>query len=141
MLIKVATWDSKRERSMHWPFTVRADPSGFGQIEEVVTVLLRFVAIYSLFDSLNIVFASGVKGAGDTRFVMLMVFVFSFLGLALPTYIAMVFLRLGLMAAWTIITIYVIILSFAFLFRFLSGKWKTMLVIDTQDMIEKESVK
>jgi len=109
MLIKVATWDSKRERSMHWPFTVRADPSSFGQIEEVVTVLLRFVAIYSLFDSLNIVFASGVKGAGDTRFVMLMVFVFSFLGLALPTYIAMVFLRLGLMAAWTIITIYVII--------------------------------
>jgi MATE family multidrug resistance protein len=107
----------------------------------VVVVLLRFVAIYCLFDSLNIVFASGVKGAGDTRFVMAMIFVFSFLGLALPTYIAMVYLRLGLMVAWTIMTIYVVILGFAFLFRFLNGKWKTMLVIDTKDMIEKESTK
>jgi hypothetical protein len=34
-------------------------------------------------------------------------------------------------AAWTIMTIYVILLSFAFLLRFGSGKWKTMLVIDT----------
>ena len=124
-----------------WPFTVQADPSSFGQIEAVVVVLLRFVAIYCLFDSLNIVFASGVKGAGDTRFVMVMIFVFSFFGLALPTYIAMVHLRLGLMVAWTIMTIYVVILGFAFLFRFLNGKWKTMLVIDTQDMIEKESAK
>ena len=116
-----------------WPFTVRADPASFGQIEEVVIVLLRFVAIYSLFDGLNIIFASGVKGAGDTRFVMVMIFGFSVLGLALPTYIAMVVLRLGLMTAWTIITVYIIILSFAFLFRFLSGKWKAMLVIDAKD--------
>ena len=120
-----------------WPFTVLADPSSFGQIEEVVVVLLRFIAIYCLFDSLNIVFASGVKGAGDTRFVMAMIFVLSILGLALPTYIALVLLRLGLLAAWTIITIYVIILGFAFFFRFLYGKWKTMLVIDPQDMIKK----
>jgi MATE family multidrug resistance protein len=116
-----------------WPFTVRADPASFALIEEVVIVLLRFVAIYSLFDGLNIIFASGVKGAGDTRFVMVMIFGFSVLGLALPTYIAMVVLRLGLMTAWTIITVYIIILSFAFLFRFLSGKWKAMLVIDAKD--------
>jgi len=37
------------------------------------------------------------------------------------------------MTAWTILTVYVIILIFAFLFRFLSGKWKSMLVIDTKD--------
>lgn len=61
------------------------------------------------------------------------------LGLALPTYLAMVIFKLGLMAAWTIITIYIIILSFAFLFRFLSGKWKKMVVIDRKDMIKSES--
>jgi len=103
-------------------------------IEKLVIVLLRYVAVYSLFDGVSIVFSSGVKGAGDTRFVMLMIFVLSLLGLALPTYMTLIVFKLGLMSAWTVITIYIIILSFAFLFRFLSGKWKTMLVIDTREM-------
>ena len=34
-------------------------------------VLLRFVAAYCLFDALNVVFAGALKGAGDTRFIML----------------------------------------------------------------------
>jgi MATE family multidrug resistance protein len=37
------------------------------------------------------------------------------------------------MGAWTIMTMYVILLSFAFILRFLGGKWKTMLVIETKD--------
>ncbi|MBI4766220.1 MAG: MATE family efflux transporter [Deltaproteobacteria bacterium] len=123
-----------------WPFGIRSDPGSFAQIEKAVIVLLRFVAIYSLFDGFNIVFASGVKGAGDTRFVLMMIFGLSLFGLALPAYMAMVPFRLGLMAAWTIMTIYVILLSFAFLFRFLSGKWKTMLVIDTKYKVESKSV-
>jgi multidrug resistance protein, MATE family len=114
-----------------WPFNLRSNPVSFSKIEEVVIVLLRFVAIYSLFDGLNIVFASGVKGAGDTRFVLVMIFGLSLLGLAVPSYLALVTFRLGLMAAWTIMTAYVIILSFAFSFRFISGKWKTMIVIET----------
>ena len=32
-----------------------------------------FVALYSVFDSKNIIFASAIKGAGDTRFVMFMI--------------------------------------------------------------------
>ena len=77
-----------------WPFGVRADPAGFGQIEKLVVTLLRFVAVYSLFDGLNIVFSSGVKGAGDTRFVMVMIFALSLLGLALPTSVSYTHLTL-----------------------------------------------
>ena len=29
-------------------------------------ILLRFVAAYCLFDAMNVVFASALKGAGDT---------------------------------------------------------------------------
>jgi MATE family, multidrug efflux pump len=123
-----------------WPFGVRADPASFVPIKEVVIILLRFVAIYSLFDGLNIVFASGVKGAGDTRFVLVMIFGLSLLGLAIPTYLAMIIFKLGLMAAWTIITAYVIMLSFVFLFRFSSGRWKTMLVIETRETAKRESL-
>jgi MATE family multidrug resistance protein len=88
---------------------------------------------------MNIIFASGVKGAGDTRFVMVMMFIFSIFGLTIPTYIALVVLNLSLYVAWMIITIYIIILSFAFLFRFLGGKWKKMLVIETKPKVASDS--
>jgi multidrug resistance protein, MATE family len=113
-----------------WPFKVKADPSHFFRIEGWVIVLLRFVAVYSLFDGMNIVFASGVKGAGDTKYVMVMIFLISLFVFALPTYIVLEFLKMGLFGAWTIITLYVIILSLAFFLRFSGGKWKAMLVIE-----------
>jgi MATE family multidrug resistance protein len=122
-----------------WPFAVRADPAEFKAVEKLVIVLLRFVAVYSLFDGLSIAFASGIKGAGDTRFVMVMIFILTLLGLALPTYMALVIFKLGLMTAWTIITFYIILLSFAFFWRFLSGKWKTMLVIDTKAAVKNQA--
>ncbi len=113
-----------------WPFAVKADPKSFTAIKETATVLLRFIALYSLFDTMNIIFASGIKGAGDTRYVMLMTFFLSMFGLAIPTYIVLNVFHLNLYAAWTVITLYIVLLSFAFLARFLGGKWKTMRIIE-----------
>src|SRR5262249_16742057 len=45
------------------------DPALWGRVAALVPVLLRFVAVYSLFDSMNLVLASALRGAGDTRFV------------------------------------------------------------------------
>ena len=81
---------------------------------------------------MNIIYASGIKGAGDTRYVMLMMFAFSLVGLAIPTYVTLVVLDMGIYAAWTVLTLYIIILSFAFLFRFIGGKWKSMSVIEIE---------
>ena len=57
-------------------------------------------------------------------------FSFSISFLALPTYIALDWLHLGLYAAWAILTLYIGLLGFALLFRFLGGKWKAMRVIE-----------
>ncbi|MBW2061080.1 MAG: MATE family efflux transporter [Deltaproteobacteria bacterium] len=113
-----------------WPFTAQAEQASFVPIQDMTVILLRFVAIYCVFDTMNIIFASGVKGAGDTRFVMFMVIVFALLGLALPTYIALGLFNQGIYTAWIIFTVWVSLLGFAFLFRFLGGKWKTMSVIE-----------
>lgn len=118
-----------------WPFAVKADPKSFTAIKETAIILLRFIAVYSLFDTMNIIFASGIKGAGDTRYVMLMTFVLSLFGLAIPTYVVLNVFHLNLYAAWTVITLYIIGLSFAFLTRFLGGKWKTMQVIETSKTV------
>jgi len=115
---------------LFWPFLVNADTARMAPILETAIRLLRFVAFFSLFDTMVVVFSSGVRGAGDTKFSMFLVVGFSLLGLAVPTYIALVTFNQGLYAAWMIITVYIAVLGVAFFFRFRGGKWKTMSVIE-----------
>ncbi|PKL16873.1 MAG: MATE family efflux transporter, partial [Spirochaetae bacterium HGW-Spirochaetae-5] len=113
-----------------FPFAAKADPGSFVLIREFTITLLKFVAIYSIFDTLNLVFASAIKGAGDTRFVMMMGFFLSLLLLVTPSYVAVVVMGRGLYTAWGIASVYISLLGFSYLFRFLTGKWKTMKVIE-----------
>jgi len=112
------------------PFAARSDPENFAEIYSMSVILLRYVAVYSIFDSLIIIFSSAIKGAGDTRFVMIVIAFMSAFGLILPIYLAVVIFGLGLMACWIFATAYIIVLGITFLLRFLKGKWKTMRVIE-----------
>ena len=111
-------------------FGARADPAKFADISRFIKILLRFVAVFTLFDTMNIVFASALKGAGDTRFVMIMIIVLSIGGLTIPSIIAISILGAGIFTAWYIVSGYIIILAISFLLRFLTGKWKSMRVIE-----------
>jgi len=110
-------------------FTPRSTAEGFLPIRSIAIVLLRFVAVYSLFDTMNIVFASAIKGAGDTRFVMFMILGLSTGVLIIPTYVALVWFQVGIYRAWIFVSAYIILLGCGFLLRFLRGHWKTMQVI------------
>ena len=112
------------------PFGLKADPVVFQKTVDYGIVLLRFIALYSVFDALNIIFASAIKGAGDTKFVMYMAVFLSWTIMVIPTYFSIVVFELDLFVAWWFATAYVIILGFLFLFRFLQGKWKHMSVIE-----------
>lgn len=112
------------------PYAAQADPQSFGEIQRLVIVLLRFVAVYSVFDSLNLIFASAIKGAGDTRFVMLAMAAMSIFVLILPSYVALVVLKTNIFVGWTIATCYISGLGIVFFLRYLGGKWKSMRVID-----------
>jgi multidrug resistance protein, MATE family len=114
------------------PYAWRAEAGSFDEIGRLATVLLRFVALYSLFDVLSIVYAAALKGAGDTRFVMLMMAGLSGGVLILPTYLAVERFRGGILAGWTIATAYVSLLGVAFYLRFRAGQWKDMRVIERQ---------
>jgi MATE family multidrug resistance protein len=115
------------------PFALRADPGEFSEIYGYSIVLLRFVAVYSVFDTLNIIFCSAIKGAGDTRYVMLITVILSVFLLIVPVYLAVVVFELGLMVAWVFATAYVISLGLIFYFRFVGGKWKAMRVIERRE--------
>ncbi|MCP4624960.1 MAG: MATE family efflux transporter [bacterium] len=114
------------------PFAHNADPRSFGEIYRYAVILLRFVAIYSLFDAMNIIFCSAIKGAGDTRYVMFVTVLLSVFVLIVPVYLVIEVLDFGLMYAWVLATAYVTLLGVIFFFRFLGGKWKSMRVIEQE---------
>ena len=112
------------------PFGAQANPDEFEVLSRIVVVLLRFVALYSLFDTLNIVLSAALKGAGDTRFVMISSLIVSWVIMVVPSYLAIMVFGQGLYVTWAFGTAYISLLGFVFLARFLKGQWKSMRVIE-----------
>jgi MATE family multidrug resistance protein len=112
------------------PYAAGADPVAFGPVADLTVVLLRFVALYSIFDMLNLVFSAGIKGAGDTRYPLAITFVLSWLAMLLPAYLLCVRGTGGVYLAWACASAYVILLGLAMIWRFVQGGWKTMRVIE-----------
>ncbi len=110
-------------------FTHRSQTAEMAAIGDLTVVLLRFVALYSLFDGLSIIIASALKGAGDTRFVMLANVLLSGL-MVVPTYIIVMHLKGGIIPCWSIATAYIMGLGSIFFLRFRAGKWMSMRVIE-----------
>ena len=50
------------------PYAAASDPAEFDAVRPLVVTLLRFVALYSFFDAMAIVFGSAIRGAGDSQF-------------------------------------------------------------------------
>jgi len=111
-----------------WPFANPSD-ADWPAVAAEVTVLLRFVAVYSVFDSVNLVVSFALRGAGDTRFVAVVGFALAWPTMVLPTWLVT---RLGgsVTVAWAFATLYICLLAGMFVWRFAQGKWKTMRVIE-----------
>jgi len=112
------------------PFEAHADPESFAAIRATALTLLRFVAVFCVFDTMNLVFSAAIKGAGDTRFVMRMLLVMSLFVLIVPSYVAMVVFGSSIYVGWAIATVYMAVLGTSFFCRFIGGKWKSMRVIE-----------
>lgn len=99
-------------------------------LQEQIALLLRFVAFYSFFDAMAIVFGSAVRGAGDTRFALLFSFLSCWLLMVGPTWYLWHFHGGSLLGSWWACSVYVLALGIGFLIRFQAGHWKQMSVIE-----------
>jgi MATE family multidrug resistance protein len=91
---------------------------------DVGSTLLIYAAIFAGFDAVSIVLTGALRGAGDTRWIMVAMFLGSyFVSLPLAWLFSSVF-GLEAKGAWVGATIYIIGLSGAFLWRFQSEKWR-----------------
>jgi len=95
--------------------------------------LLRFVALYTIFDGMNLVFSFALRGAGDTRFVTRMALVLAWPVMVIPTWLTW-HNGWGLLWAWTFASSYIILLALTFLWRFQQGQWRSMRVIEMPGM-------
>lgn len=123
-----------------WPFRANANPAEFAAFEPIAVVLLRFVALYSIFDAMLITFASALRGAGDTRFVLWVSAVLSLAVMVIPGFLVSEVFHGGVYALWWTMTVYVILVGSVFLLRFRGGKWKEMRVIETTATPETEPI-
>jgi MATE family multidrug resistance protein len=112
------------------PFFDPKDSVNWGDVAGLIPILLRFVAVYCLFDCLNLIFSFALRGAGDTRFVTAVALGLAWPVMVLPTWASWRF-GWGLYAAWGFVTLYIIVLAATFLWRFRRGPWRTMRVIET----------
>lgn len=110
----------------------------FGQSGDVVSIgykLLLFAAVFQAFDAVTIVTAGALRGAGDTRWMAVMMGIASYLG----------FLPLALLLAWVVgweavgawagATLYIIGVSGLLFYRFRSEKWRDInIFIDPEDV-------
>ncbi len=107
----------------------KSDPQEFLAIKSIVKNLLWFVAAYCLFDTGNIIFAATLKGAGDTRYVMVTSVILNTTILIIPSMIAS-WMGWSIYVFWGFATLFICVLAVMYFRRYLTGKWTSMRVIE-----------
>ena len=112
-------------------------PGDQAQVETLVNAkyMLYFISTYLFFDGFNICLAHAIRGAGDTKFPMWVMGICGGLFFALPCYI-FYYLKVHWYSLWITMIVYIIILCFVFIVRYLGGKWTKMRVIEVSAIKE-----
>lgn len=111
---------------------------------ETARWLLIMMATWGLFDAVNIILSGALKGAGDTRFAMIYSVAMSW-GLWIPGNLWIVrqlgrlqrqpdglpvWMYGGIVPIWLWMTAFVLFLAIGFIWRFRSGRWKSIVLIE-----------
>jgi MATE family multidrug resistance protein len=114
------------------PYGSGAEGRSFDAVAEIAGVLLRFVAFYSLFDMMNVLFAAALKGAGDTTYPVAITLGLAWSVMLVPTYVLCVIGGAGVYTAWTAATAYIFCVGLLMYRRFRRGRWRSMRVIEAR---------
>ena len=95
---------------------------------ELSTMALKIVSICQPFSGASMVLAGALRGAGDTKSVLLITYLGIFLIRIPITYLFLDVLNFGLAGAWIVMTIDLVIRSSLAFYIFRRGKWKYLQV-------------
>ncbi|WP_319541439.1 MATE family efflux transporter [uncultured Pseudodesulfovibrio sp.] len=101
----------------------------FDAVLKMGIVLMRYAAVFTLIDAIAIVYVGGLKGAGDTKYIMKTMILASMLCMVFPL-IALNMLGIkGIHGPWMCLLLYVLVLATTFSTRFRKGPWRKIQVI------------
>lgn len=96
----------------------------------LATGMLRLAALYVLFEAILAATIGALRGAGDTHFTM-MASVIGHWTFVPIIYISLNVLKLSVIISWLMMIVFFLIFCITLIFRFRSGKWKNIRVIDS----------
>ena len=106
-------------------FVPNADISVQNEFYSIGFMLFICLCGWMLFDAADIIVSGALKGAGDTRFVMMWMFVSSFL-IWLPIVFLVAAVHNTITALWATQVLYVVVISAGTILRWRGGKWKNI---------------
>ena len=101
----------------------------WNQVSIIVPYLLMYVALFTSFDSMNLIFSFALKGAGDTKFVTLVALVLPWPLMVIPAWFVKDW-EGAVYWAWGAASLFIVVQALVFWRRFVGGKWKKMSVIN-----------
>lgn len=112
----------------------------FDELMTMVRHLLLMLAAWGSLDATGIIISGGLKGAGDTHFVMYFQTVLAWGFLVLGQIAIVFFFKAGVYISWGWTVLYILLLAIGFLLRFKSGKWKTIDLLDRRIPASTEQI-
>lgn len=97
--------------------------------------MLWLMTAWGLLDTITIILSGALKGAGDTRFVMVYMILGGWLVLV-PGTLLLLHLGYGIIGLWVWLAIYVCVLALGFWWRWQKGFWKTIRVIEHREGLD-----
>jgi multidrug resistance protein, MATE family len=91
--------------------------------------LLVMMSLWGMLDAISLVFGGALKGAGDTRYVLIYTALATWLVWISGEAVLILWLGAGLLASWLWMTGFIFLLAGGFWIRFRHGRWKAIEMI------------
>lgn len=112
-------------------------------LEEMLSIgrwLLILMAAWGLLDTVNLVLSGALKGAGDTRFVMLYSTCMSWVLFVPGEWFLIYYRKGGILEAWGFLAFTIMLVSAGFYLRFKSGRWKSIELLEHHSPVPPSSI-
>lgn len=110
------------------------------EVFDICRQLLIILVAWGIMDATNFIISGALKGAGDTHFVMYFHTSLAWGFFAVGELVLVLGFHAGPIAAWLWCMLYIIVLSVGFCWRFRSGRWKSIDILERHTPIEEERI-
>ena len=107
---------------------LRCDPAALARFHSLGLTLLLLMAAWQVFDATDVIVSGALRGAGDTKFVMVWMFLGAF-AFWLPLVFAVRSVRNTMPALWATMVVFVAVMCAGNLYRWRRGRWRSIKVV------------